>query len=57
MGNYHKLFDGENNMIMLLNTEGGKDIADVSDICGYENRDGIRRIVHDPEYLFEWEQR
>ena len=57
MGNYHKLFDGENNMIMLLNTEGGKDIADVSDICGYENRDGIRRIVHDPEYLILWEQR
>ena len=44
-------------MIMLLNTEVENGISDVSDICGYEIRDNIRRIIHDPECLFEWEQR
>ena len=32
-------------------------IKDVSDKCGYENRDGIQRKAHDMEYLLEWEER
>ena len=32
-------------------------ISDVSDACGYENRDGIPWKPLDKEYLFEWEQR
>ena len=32
-------------------------IKDVSDICGFEGRDGIKRIVHNQDYLLEWEDR
>ena len=55
-GNYHFLFDGEKNFIRLMNKNGGA-IKDVSDKCGYENRDGIQRKAHDMEYLLEWEER
>ena len=55
-GNYHFLFDGEKNFIRLMNKN--KDaIKDVSDKCGYENRDGIQRKTHDMIYLLEWEER
>ena len=55
-GNYHFLFDGEKNFIRLMNKNEGA-IKDVSDKCGYENRDGIQRKAHDMEYLLEWEER
>ena len=56
MGIYHKLYNGEDSMIMLLNQDEGA-IKDVSDICGFEDRDGIKRIVHNQDYLLEWEER
>ena len=55
-GNYHFLFDGEKNFISLMNKNEDA-IKDVSDKCGYENRDGIQRKAHDMEYLLEWEER
>ena len=55
-GNYHFLFDGEENFIILMN-KNKDNISDVSDICGYENRDRKQRKTHDKEYLLEWEER
>jgi hypothetical protein len=55
-GNYYFLFDGEDNFIRLMNKKENF-ISDVSDACGYENRDGIPWKPLDKEYLFEWEQR
>ena len=55
-GNYHILFDGEENFILLMN-KNKNNISDVSDICGYENRDRKQRKTHDKEYLLEWEER
>ena len=55
-GNYHFFFDGEKNFIRLMNKNEDA-IKDVSNKCGYENRDGIQRKAHDMEYLLEWEEK
>ncbi len=55
-GNYHFLFDGEKNFIRFMNKKEGM-ISDVSDTCGYENRDGIPSKYYDIQYLLEWEER
>ena len=55
-GNYHFFFDGENNFIRLMSKKEGF-ISDVSDIYGYENRDGVPRKIQDMQYLIEWEER
>jgi len=55
-GNYHKLFDKENNTIRLVEPNDKSSILDVGEITGYENRGGTSKDVPDIGFLRDWEK-
>ena len=55
-GNYHKLFDGENNTVRFVYPKDKSYILDVGEITGYENRKGTKKEVLDIEYLRDLER-
>ena len=55
-GNYHKLFDGENNTMRFVYPDDESYILDVGKITGYENRKGTKKEVLDIEYLRDLER-
>ena len=56
-GNYHKLFDKENNTIRFVEPNDKSSILDVGKITGYENRNGTSKDVPDIGFLRDWEKR
>ena len=56
-GNYHKLFDKENNTVRFLYPTDKSYILDVGKITGYENRNGTKKEVPEIEFLRNWEKR
>ena len=56
LGNYHKLFDKENNTIRLVEPNDKSSILDVGEITGYENRDGTSKDVPDIGFLRDLEK-
>ena len=55
-GNYHKLFDKENNTIRFVEPNDKSSIIDVGEITGYQNRNGTSKDVPDIGFLRDWEQ-
>ena len=56
LGNYHKLFDKENNTIRFVEPNDKSSILDVGEITGYENRGGTSKDVPDIGFLRDWEK-
>ena len=56
-GNYHKLFDKENNTIRFVDPNDKSSILDVGEITGYEDRSGTSKDVPDVGFLRDWERR
>ena len=56
-GNYHKLFDKENNTIRFVDPNDKSSILDVGGITGYENRNGTSKDVPDIGFLRDLEKR
>ena len=56
-GNYHKLFDKENNTIRFLEPNDKSSILDVGKITGCENRDGTSKDVPDIGFLRDLEKK
>jgi hypothetical protein len=56
-GNYHKLFDKENNTIRFVDPNDKSSILDVGGITGYENRNGTSKDIPDIGFLRDWEKR
>ena len=55
-GNYHKLFDKENNTIRFVEPNDKSSIIDVGEITGYQNRNGTSKDVPDVGFLRDWER-
>ena len=56
-GNYHKLFDKENNTIRFVEPNDKFSILDVGEVTGYENREGTSKDIPDIGFLRDWEKR
>ena len=56
-GNYHKLFDKENNTIRFVEPNDKLSILDVGEVTGYENREGTSKDIPDIGFLRDWEKR
>ncbi len=55
-GIYHRLYDGENNTVRFVYPNNKDFIIDVSDLTGFENRNGTKKEVESIEYLRDYER-